>query len=592
MHGLSQDAATSIMSRNRISVLLWVLGTVAFALVGGWLAGSRIESPADAAARTAPPTPSPILVPVERRVLSSNVVTRGTARFGLPQPIAIAPSSLKANPGLITTLPLRNAQLEEGGVMLTASGRPVFVLQGQIPAFRDLVPGTSGEDVRQLEEALARLGFDPGRIDRSYDQRTSAAVARWYRSGGWEPFGPTAEQIAQLRTLEQDFGEATKVRLAADGAAAATALAVEAARASAEHDERVAEAELAARRADQSRLAANQGNGAPLAVEAARATAEHADTAARAEVAATIAERALVVLDPRQPETARAAADAKLALAQASALKTELESELAVQAAEREAQLAAEQLALAEAAVRSARLAGELAVRAALDQQKVAELDAKLAAERADRLGADLEIARSKLGVQVPVDELVFVPALPVRVEEVTALVGNVASGPILSVTDNQLAIDSGLALDAAPLVKAGMPVAIDEQALGIQARGVVAWVADTPGTNGVDGYHIYFEVRVLETPTPLQGFSLRLTIPIQSTQGEVTVVPISALSLAADGTSRVQVERGGTLEYVVVRPGLSADGFVEVTPVDDGLEPGQLVVVGYQNPAHSAATP
>jgi multidrug efflux pump subunit AcrA (membrane-fusion protein) len=367
---------------------------------------------------------------------------------------------------------------------------------------------------------------------------------------------------------------------------------VEAARASAEHDERVAEAELAARRADQSRLAANQGNGAPLAVEAARATAEHADTAARAEVAATIAERALVVLDPRQPETARAAADAKLALAQASALKTELESELAVQAAEREAQLAAEQLALAEAAVRSARLAGELAVRAALDQQKVAELDAKLAAERADRLGADLEIARSKLGVQVPVDELVFVPALPVRVEEVTALVGNVASGPILSVTDNQLAIDSGLALDAAPLVKAGMPVAIDEQALGIQARGVVAWVADTPGTNGVDGYHIYFEVRVLETPTPLQGFSLRLTIPIQSTQGEVTVVPISALSLAADGTSRVQVERGGTLEYVVVRPGLSADGFVEVTPVDDGLEPGQLVVVGYQNPAHSAATP
>ena len=58
----------------------------------------------------------------------------------------------------------------------------------------------------------------------------------------------------------------------------------------------------------------------------------------------------------------------------------------------------------------------------------------------------------------------------------------------------------------------------------------------------------------------------------------------LRALSLAADGTSRVQVKNNGTLKYVVVKPGLSADGFVEVTPVDGTLEPGQLVVVGYEN--------
>ena len=574
-----------MMSTKRISVLSWVLGSVALALIGGWLAASRIESPADAAARTAPPTPSAILVPVEERVLSSSVVTRGTARYGLPQPISIAPSSLKVNPGLITTLPLPNAQIAEGSALLTASGRPVLVLQGKIPAFRDLVPGISGEDVRQLEEGLARLGFDPGPSDGSYDQRTSAAVASWVQAEGWEPFGPTPDQVAQIRTLEQDLGEAMKVELAAAGAAAAAALSVEAARASAEHDYRVAAAELAARVADRSRLVAAPGNGAPLAVESERAKAGYADTAARAEVAATIADRALVVLDPRQTETARAAADAKLELARAAAQMSEMESRLAVQAAERDASLATEQLELAEAAVRSARLAGELAVQAAVDGRKVAELDAKLAAERADRLAADLELARSRLGVQVPVDEIVFIPVLPVRVEEVTALVGNVASGPVLSVTDNQLAVDAGLPLDAAPLVQAGMPVAIDEQALGIQAKGVVAWVAATPGTNGVDGYHIYFEVRVDETPTPLQGFSLRLTIPIQSTDGAVTVVPLSALSLAADGTSRVQVQKGGALEYIVVEPGLSADGFVEVNPVGEKLAPGQLVVVGYQGP-------
>ncbi len=573
------------MSTKRIRVLAWVLGCVMLALVGGWLAGSRIESPADAAARTAPPTPSPILVPVEERVLSSSVVTRGTARFGLPQPISVVPSLLKANPGLITTLPLLNAQIAEGGVILTASGRPLFVLEGQTPTFRDLVPGTTGADVRQLEEALARLGFDPGPIDGSYDQKTSAAVGKWYEAGGWEPFLPTPEQVTQVRTLEQDLGEATKQKLAAEAAAAAAALSVESARASAEHDLRLATAELAARESDQARLATAPGSSAPLAVESERARATQAATAAKADVAASIADRALVVLDPRQPPTARAAADAKLALARASAQVTEVEGRLAIQAAERDAALSAQQLELAKAAVKSTRLAGELAVQAALDAQKVADLDARLAAKRAAALADDLKLAKSRLGVQVPADEILFLPALPVRVEELTSVVGNAASGPVLSVTDNQLVVDGGLPLDSAPLVKEGMPVAIDEQALGIKASGVVTRVADTPGTNGVDGYHIYFEVRVEETPTPLQGFSLRLTIPIESTDGAVTVVPISALSLAADGTSRVQVQKEGALEYVVVEPGLSADGFVEVNAAGETLTPGQLVVVGYEHP-------
>ena len=106
----------------------------------------------------------------------------------------------------------------------------------------------------------------------------------------------------------------------------------------------------------------------------------------------------------------------------------------------------------------------------------------------------------------------------------------------------------------------------------------------------GVDGFHIYFEVRVDPTPVRLEGYSVRLTIPIKSTQGAVTAVPISALSLAADGSSRVQVQDNGALSYVVVKPGLSADGFVEVTPINGKLEPGQLVVVGYNEPKAAGA--
>ena len=566
-------------------VLFAVLASVAVVAVGGWVAGSRIESPADAAARTAPPTPSPILVPVEKRVLSTNIVTRGTARFGLPRPISIPPSTLKVDVGLITTLPLRNTQLGEGSVMLTASGRPLFVLQGGVPAYRDLVPGISGDDVRQLEQGLKRLGFDPGSIDGTYDQLTSAAVAKWYKSAGWEPFGPTRDQLANIRTIERDLADAAKYRLSASAADGAAALSVESARATAEHNKRVAAAELAARTADRSRLMANGKNETPLAVESERAKAGYAETAAKADVAAQIADRALIVLDPRQTETARAAADAKLKLAQASQLKIKLESELAVHAAERDARLAAGQFELAEASVKSADLAGEMSIRAALDAQRVASLDARLAADRLNRLTADLDIARRKLGIQVPIDEIVFIPALPVRVEEVTARVGDAARGSVMSVTDNQLVINSSLPLDAAPLVKPGMPVAIDEQALGIKATGVVDIVANSPGTRGVDGFHIYFEVRVDKAPAQLEGFSVRLTIPIKSTAGAVAAVPVSAVSLTADGTSRVQVENAGILKYIEVEPGLSADGYVEVSPVKETFAPGQLVVVGYENP-------
>jgi peptidoglycan hydrolase-like protein with peptidoglycan-binding domain len=501
------------MTKNRVFMLFCVLAFMSVAAGGAWILGARIVSPAEAAARTAPPTPSHIMVPVEERVLSTEIITRGTARFGLPQPLSIAPSALKANAAsLITTLPIPNTQLKEGDVALTASGRPLFILQGAVPAYRDLVPGIVGNDVRQLEEALKRMGFDPGPIDGTFDTQTSDAIAKWYEAAGYEPFRPTAEQQVALRALEVASGDAMKAKLTAETAAATAA----------------------------------------LGVKAAKAKAAHAYRTAQADVAVKISDRALIALDPRALQTARTAADANLELARA-----------AVQAAE---------------------LDGEVIFQTAKDAQKVADLDAQLTAERAEKLAADLDAAKRKLGVQIPLDEVVFLPALPVRVEQVSAIVGAPASGPVLSVTDNQIVIDSALPLDVAPLVKPGMEVAIDETSLGIKTKGIVETVASNPGTHGVDGYHFYYSVRVGETPTPLAGFSLRLTMPIKSTEGAVTAVPVSAVSLAADGASRVQIEKNGKLEYIQVEPGLAADGFVEVKATKGELKPGQLVVVGEEN--------
>jgi peptidoglycan hydrolase-like protein with peptidoglycan-binding domain len=509
------------MNKHRLTVLFYVMALVALIAVGGWSAASRIESPAEMAARTAPPPASPILVPVEERVLSTNVVTRGTARFGLPQPISLAPSALKANsPGLITTLPALNTQFKEGDVLLTTSGRPVLVLEGSAPAFRDLFPGISGGDVEQLERALQRLGFDPGPVDGKYDEQTSDAVAAWYKSVGHTPFWPTAEQLANIQLLEQTLGDATKIKMVADNVVAA----------------------------------------ADMAIETARTKAALADRTASADIEAKIAERALISLDPRQLASARTAADSKVEVARA--------------------------------ALKAARVEGELNYQAALEAKKVAEYDAKLAADRVDRAATDLEKAKQKLGAQVPLDEIVFLPELPVRAEQVTAVVGGPASGPVMSVTDNRIAIDSALPLESAMLVRPGMAVDIDETSLGIKAKGAVAAVDKTPGTHGVDGYHMYYAVRVDDPPSSLQGFSLRLTIPIQSTQQAVITVPMSAVSLAADGKSRIQVRKNGKLQFITVLPGLAADGFVEVTPEKGKLVPGQLVVVGFENSVSSGSRP
>jgi len=434
------NPADSMNNRKRILAVSLIF--VIMVAIVSWIAGANILSPAEAAARTAPPTPSPILVPVEKRVLTSDVVTRGTARFGSPQSISLAPSTLKTGPGIITMVPERGAALDEGDVLMLASGRPVFVIQGEIPVYRDIIPGNAGDDVLQLEAALKRLGFNPGQVDGTYDESTSEAVADWYSSAGFDAFlCPTEDQLAALRSLENELALATNERLAAEEALAA----------------------------------------------------------------------------------------------------------------------------------------------APLDAQKAAESEVKRLTTLVEVISAEVDNARLQVGVQMPVDEIVFIPILPVRVEQVNVDIGQAASGPVLTVTNNELLIDSSLPLAEAPLVKPGMPVSIDEPELGIKATGVVSWVADSPGTDGVDGFHIYFETLVDETAVELEGFSLRLTIPVESTGEAVTVVPISSLSLAADGTTRVQVDNNGTLEFVVVEPGLSADGFVEVTPVDGELTPGQFVVIGYE---------
>jgi hypothetical protein len=161
-----------------------------------------------------------------------------------------------------------------------------------------------------------------------------------------------------------------------------------------------------------------------------------------------------------------------------------------------------------------------------------------------------------------------------------------------MTVTDVTVAIDSAVPVEAAQIVKAGMKVRIDEPDLGIKATGVVSEVAKTAGTNGVDGFHVFFDVVVDNPPPALVGTSVRLTVPVKSTGKAEMVVPISAVSLGPDGGSRVQRSENGKTEFITVEPGLAADGYVAIKAPLGGLAPGDQVVVGFDPSSAGGAAP
>ena len=537
-----------------------VMAVAVLAAGGGWWAGTAITSPGEVAARTASPLASPILVPVETRVLTSDVVTRGTGRFGSPQKLTIAASSLKPNVGVVSDVAIPGTTLEEGAVALTASGRPLFVLAGDRPLSRDLGPGMTGDDIGQLEAALARLGFDPGPPDGVYDGATEAAVTALYSQTGFSAFSATTDQLALIRSREAEVVKARNDSLTAAGSVDAAGAAVIVAKAALDE-------------------ALSRAATAPPAVIRARSHADSQNRAAEAELAAarqTLAQRKAQT-DPPATAEELAGADRDLILAVAASESTRLTGDREVAEAEGAVATATRDILTQTAALESARSSHRNA-------------QATLASHRelTDLAQGEADLAHRQAGVQVPADEVVFVATTPVRISEVLVGKGDLAVGAALLVTDAVVSVDAGLALSDVALIEPGMVVRIEEPDLGIEAEGVVKVIAAGPGTNGVDGFHVYFETSVAAPPVNLVGASVRLTIAVESSGGAVLAVPISALSLAPDGSSRLQRHRDGVVEFVTVVPGLSADGYVAVT---GAIAEGDLVSVGVDQPTELTTT-
>jgi peptidoglycan hydrolase-like protein with peptidoglycan-binding domain len=574
--GLLAGVGTTLR-RNR-TLGIWLL-VVVLASAVSWAAGSRIRSPAEIAARTARPKASLITAPVEKRVLSSDVVVRGTVGYGAPQVVTLPVSGLKKGSGIVTTASVKNAVLQEGSVAMAVSGRPVIVLQGAQPAYRDLGPGATGEDVAQLEQALARLGIDPGAADGVYDGGTEAGVTTLYKRAGWAAMGPTEEQLQLARASQTDRFAAQTELLAAQEALALARRDLTIAQQNARLAKGLpplppgglSSAEAAARaRAEQERVAAavavaNRKRALDQATEAERVAQLRLEEARNRQV------------PPTSAEFAELAKQAQLASARAATAREELA------AAQDAASAAGSPPDVAGGSGGGADpsrdpIAAQTEVERAQDAVAFAQRRVALLGGHASAAGAGI----GRLGIQVPADEVLFFPTLPLRVDEVKLLSGQEVLGPVMTVSNSNLVVAAAVTATDAKLARVGAPVSLRAADLGMTANGTVSQVAQTPGTHGVEPQRFYLEVTPTDAPPSLVGASVVMTITVESTEGEVLTVPVAAVSMAADGTSRVQVEtKRGAKRYVTVEPGLSAKGLVEVTPVRGRLGPGDLVVVG-----------
>ena len=165
-----------------VDVRRWIFGgvvlaaavAVAVVLAGGSGGASGPEPPAKATATGT----------VERRTLAERLTATGTIGYAGDTTV------LAWRAGTVTALPAVGGVVRRGGRLYALDGRPVTLMYGTVPAYRDLAEGVGdGRDVLQLERNLAALGFSPGVVDDEFTYETAAAVRAWQEDAGLKATG-------------------------------------------------------------------------------------------------------------------------------------------------------------------------------------------------------------------------------------------------------------------------------------------------------------------------------------------------------------------------------------------------------------------
>ena len=168
-------------SRRPRRRLLW--GLVALAVVAGVGIAARLLTDVGGDQPESEGTVATGTTEAAVRDLVQTETFSGTLGFAGTQSLAAGSG------GTITALAPEGSTRRRGGILYRVDQRPVVLLIGDLPAWRRLEDGVEGRDVLQLEQNLKALGYDPGTVDREFDDDTEEAVEEWQADLGLEKTG-------------------------------------------------------------------------------------------------------------------------------------------------------------------------------------------------------------------------------------------------------------------------------------------------------------------------------------------------------------------------------------------------------------------
>jgi peptidoglycan hydrolase-like protein with peptidoglycan-binding domain len=165
------------LSRRR----LLVAGPVLAVLVGAILVRSGgHHAPPPAKATTATAT-------VAVHDLVNREQVDGTLGYA-PVPAAL----VAGRAGVLTAVPAEGAVVDRGQRLFDVDGEPIVLMFGATPAYRDLVQGMGGADVRELKKNLVAIGDGTWAAigdDNVFSPATASALRRFQRTIGAEATG-------------------------------------------------------------------------------------------------------------------------------------------------------------------------------------------------------------------------------------------------------------------------------------------------------------------------------------------------------------------------------------------------------------------
>ncbi|MEV8624527.1 peptidoglycan-binding protein [Streptomyces sp. NPDC051079] len=195
------------MTRRRTLLLGGALTVVLAGGAGAVVLGAGPEAAPAGGGRGLPPATATVV----RTDLVSSKTVDGRLDYAGRRPVKAAV------PGTVTVAAEEGATVRQGQALYELDDKPVTLLYGPVPMFREMRTGDRGTDVLQLERNLRDLGFGGGMyVDPRYDAATEAAVKRWQKSLNREPTGRVGKgdvvfQPGRVRVVTADAALADQV---------------------------------------------------------------------------------------------------------------------------------------------------------------------------------------------------------------------------------------------------------------------------------------------------------------------------------------------------------------------------------------------